>query len=233
MNAFVAAMLGFVKKNQTISFTLQDEAELSESPIALVATATSGLPVSFSSSNPAVASVSGNTLTLLQAGTVTITATQAGNGQWNAATPVVQEITINAAALPEPVFDLSVNDLVYAGNDVYPKFTWANGDLYEEIRVYIRIRESYNESPEYLDILEQAYSSEPFLLAGDATEYTVAIDFYGDSASVYNFLFGEYREYMLYIFVVGVKDGVEAENSEYNFNYKAITAQEIRLLFNF
>ena len=95
------------KKNQTISFTLQDEAELSESPITLVATATSGLSVSFSSSNPLIASVSGNTLTLLQAGTVTITATQAGNGQWNAAVPVLQEITINAATLPEPVFDLN------------------------------------------------------------------------------------------------------------------------------
>jgi hypothetical protein len=83
------------KKNQTISFTLQNAAELSESPIVLVAVATSGLPVSFSSSNPAVASVSGNTLTLLQAGTVTITAQQAGNAIWNAATAVGAEITIN------------------------------------------------------------------------------------------------------------------------------------------
>ena len=128
---------------------------------------------------------------------------------------------------------LFLDDLVYLGNDVYPKFSWVNQDIYDEIRIYVRIREFYNESPEYLDILDQAYSVEPFLLAGDATEYTVTIDFYGGNASVYNFLFGDYREYMMFLFVVGVKNDIEAENQEGNTNYIAITAQDIRLYFNF
>jgi hypothetical protein len=63
----------------------------------LNASATSLLPVAYESSNPGVASVSGTTLNLLAAGTVTLTASQAGNDNYNAAPSVPQILTVNAA----------------------------------------------------------------------------------------------------------------------------------------
>lgn len=48
--------------------------------IVLPPNASSGLPVSYASTTPAVCTVAGNTVTMVAAGTCTITATQAGNG---------------------------------------------------------------------------------------------------------------------------------------------------------
>jgi alpha-tubulin suppressor-like RCC1 family protein len=61
------------------------------------ATATSGLPVTFSSTTPTICSVSGNTVTGLTAGTCTIAADQAGNANYSAAPQVTQSITVTAA----------------------------------------------------------------------------------------------------------------------------------------
>ena len=59
----------------------------------------SGNPVTFASDNPAIASVSGNIVTInsVGAGSVHITASQAGNGSYNAAPDVVQLLTVNKA----------------------------------------------------------------------------------------------------------------------------------------
>jgi hypothetical protein len=62
----------------------------------LSATATSGDAVAFAISGDA-ATLADNTLTAVQAGTVTITASQAGNGNYNAAANVTHTITINKA----------------------------------------------------------------------------------------------------------------------------------------
>ncbi len=62
--------------------------------LALVATATSALPVSFASSTTSVCTVSGTTASLLTSGTCTITASQAGNASYNAATPVTQSFNV-------------------------------------------------------------------------------------------------------------------------------------------
>ena len=63
-------------------------------PFGLTATASSGLPVSYVSANTSVATVSGNTITIMGAGTTMITASQAGNASFSAATPVTQMLTI-------------------------------------------------------------------------------------------------------------------------------------------
>jgi hypothetical protein len=86
------------KAGQTVSFNLIAEATVGDQPQALAATATSGLPVSYASSNPAVASIAGNILTVVAPGTVTITAMQGGNGNFNAATDVARSLTVTAAA---------------------------------------------------------------------------------------------------------------------------------------
>ncbi len=60
----------------------------------LAATATSGLAVSFASTTPSVCTVAGTTVTGVAAGTCSITATQIGNANWTAATPVTLSFSI-------------------------------------------------------------------------------------------------------------------------------------------
>jgi methionine-rich copper-binding protein CopC len=86
------------KLNQTISFTAIPAKEFGDVPFALTASATSGLPVSFVSSNTSVATVSGSTVTIVGVGTSTFTATQGGNATYNAAAPVEQTLTVTKAS---------------------------------------------------------------------------------------------------------------------------------------
>ncbi|HTQ30818.1 MAG TPA: DNRLRE domain-containing protein [Opitutaceae bacterium] len=83
--------------SQTISFGPLPAKNAGDPPFTVSATATSGLPVSFSSDNPAVATVSGNTVTIVGPGTATITASQAGNANYAAAPPVGQTLTVNGS----------------------------------------------------------------------------------------------------------------------------------------
>jgi subtilase family serine protease len=86
---------GLVGNSQTINFpALPNPVAVGVAPITLQATATSGLPVSYAVSGPA--SLSGSTLTILAGGSVTVTASQAGNASFAAATPVSQAITVSA-----------------------------------------------------------------------------------------------------------------------------------------
>jgi hypothetical protein len=83
---------------QTITFgTIA--AQTVGTPLTLSATASSGLAVTYTSSTTSVCTVSGNAATFLASGTCTITASQAGNGSYAAATPVSQSFTVNASAL--------------------------------------------------------------------------------------------------------------------------------------
>lgn len=70
---------------QTISFPAFDEKTYGDAPINLNASASSGLPVTYSSSNNNVASISGNTLTITGPGRAIITASQAGNVDYSPA----------------------------------------------------------------------------------------------------------------------------------------------------
>lgn len=80
-------------QSQTIDFTAPPSSVTSHtSPITLVATASSGLPVTFSATGPA--SISGNTLTITGVGTVVVTASQSGNNQFAAAPSVSYTIIV-------------------------------------------------------------------------------------------------------------------------------------------
>lgn len=83
---------------QTITFAMPATQTVG-TPLILSATASSGLPVSFASNTTSVCTVSGATATFLIAGSCSITASQAGNGTFAAATPVTVSFTVNAAAL--------------------------------------------------------------------------------------------------------------------------------------
>lgn len=82
-------------QSQTITFAALGSKSIGSSPLTLSATASSGLPVTYMSTDPAKAKVyDGNKLELLEAGTVSIIATQPGNSVYAAAPPVVSALTI-------------------------------------------------------------------------------------------------------------------------------------------
>jgi hypothetical protein len=66
------------------------------------ATASSGLAVTYASSATNVASVSGSTLTIIGAGTTTITASQPGNAYYLSATPVNQILVVTNVPVTNP-----------------------------------------------------------------------------------------------------------------------------------
>jgi len=81
------------KENQTITFGALPNRTFGDQPFTLNATASSQLPVSFSvASGPAT--ISGNSVTIIGAGQVTINANQAGNANINAAPQVPQSFTV-------------------------------------------------------------------------------------------------------------------------------------------
>lgn len=101
--------------SQTITFGALTPVTYGDAAFGLTATASSGLTVTYVSSNTAVATISGSTVTLVGAGSTNITASQAGNGSYNAATPVVQPLTVNTKALTLP--DAAATNKVYTGTN--------------------------------------------------------------------------------------------------------------------
>ncbi|MDD2815965.1 MAG: SMP-30/gluconolactonase/LRE family protein [Thiotrichaceae bacterium] len=80
---------------QTISFTPASTATYGDSTITLSATGgASGNPVTFASTTTSVCTVSGTSLTIVSAGTCTVTADQAGNASYSAAPQVSKNITV-------------------------------------------------------------------------------------------------------------------------------------------
>ncbi|MGE0076333.1 MAG: MBG domain-containing protein [Bacteroidales bacterium] len=83
------------KALQVITFNTLDSKTYGDAGFDLTATSTSGLGVSYVSSNESVVTISGSTVTIVGAGTVNITASQDGNSEYNPAGDVVQSLTIN------------------------------------------------------------------------------------------------------------------------------------------
>ena len=87
----------FIEKSpNAITFSVADQV-YSNDTFELTGTATSKLAVSYASSTPAICTVSGTTVTKVNVGTCVITATQAGDANIVAATPVVATFAIAKA----------------------------------------------------------------------------------------------------------------------------------------
>ncbi|MFZ1808858.1 MAG: BspA family leucine-rich repeat surface protein, partial [Cyclobacteriaceae bacterium] len=86
-----------IKNNQTITFNELNAVTFGDASFDLTASASSGLSVSYTSSDVTVATISGSTITIVGGGTATITAEQAGNSGYAAATSVEQVLTVNKA----------------------------------------------------------------------------------------------------------------------------------------
>jgi sugar lactone lactonase YvrE len=93
----VTQVLTVNKGNQAITFPAIPDRRVSDGSFTLAATSSSGLPVSYTSSNTSIASVTGNRVTVIRVGTVTITARQFGNDNYLAAPAVNQTFVIRHA----------------------------------------------------------------------------------------------------------------------------------------
>jgi FtsP/CotA-like multicopper oxidase with cupredoxin domain len=112
---------------QTIAFTAPtNQVTYGAAAVTLGATASSGLPVTYSVTGPATQSA--GKLTFTGAGTVTVTASQAGNTTYSAATPVTQSIVV----APAPLSVTANNNTIVVGQPL-PAFSatlsgFVNGD---------------------------------------------------------------------------------------------------------
>ncbi|MGL1888845.1 MAG: YDG domain-containing protein, partial [Reichenbachiella sp.] len=101
-----------LKLDQTITFGGLGTKTYGDVDFTLGGTASSTLTVTYVSSDPTIASISGTTVTIHKAGSVIITASQSGNGTYNAAVDVPQTLIIDKIALTVTV---SADDKVYDG----------------------------------------------------------------------------------------------------------------------
>jgi hypothetical protein len=95
----VIARFELRKQEQTIAFPSIIVSETVTS-YDLTATSTSGLNVTYTSSDETIARINNNTIQIVGAGTVTITATQSGNEYYSAAVDATQSLTITDTILP-------------------------------------------------------------------------------------------------------------------------------------
>ena len=96
-NSPTASATTLAKANQTISFAPLG-AQLATNVVALSATASSGLPVSFAVGSGPATIAGGATLSFTGAGTVSLVASQAGDAAWNPAPSVTNVFVVSKAA---------------------------------------------------------------------------------------------------------------------------------------
>jgi hypothetical protein len=119
------------KSDQTITFDNLSPHNLSEGSFELSASTSSGLPVTFTSSNASVATVSGKTVNLLSVGTTMITASQAGDDSWFEAPKKMQPLTINEDNNPNKktqVITFNLNVTEFSSNSDEPLALNATAD---------------------------------------------------------------------------------------------------------
>jgi MBG domain/IPT/TIG domain len=94
------------KADQTITFTgIADQ--LTTNEVGLAATASSSLPVSFAVASGPAAIAGGTNLTFSTSGQVSIAASQAGNGDWNAAPDMTNLFQVTKTVAPVFLLDLA------------------------------------------------------------------------------------------------------------------------------
>ncbi len=107
------------KSTQTITFNTPATKTYGNAPFAAGGTSTNNtIPITYTSSNLAVATVSGSTITITGAGTSIITANQAGNDGYFPAAPVSRTLTVNKANLT-----IRVRDTLKTTGQDNPAFT--------------------------------------------------------------------------------------------------------------
>jgi gliding motility-associated-like protein len=145
------------KADQTITFEEIPDGLRMTQEYQLNATASSGLEVSFESSDPDIGSLNGNILTVNKDGNLTITAIQEGDHNWNPAPVVIQSIVIL------PTFD-NVSSLFTPNNDGINDY-WYIPDLEQygkvQVTVYNRFGKSVYQSDSYKNDWDGTWNGYP------------------------------------------------------------------------
>ena len=92
------------KQNQTMTFAALAKRALGEPAFPLTASATSGLPVRFTSLTSKICTVAGNVVTLVDVGACSISATQDGDATFNPTTPVVRTFAVSGPNKQYPIY---------------------------------------------------------------------------------------------------------------------------------
>lgn len=128
LNGNVVTLGAPAKLPQTITFGPLTGKTYGDADYDPGATASSLLQVTYTSSNPAVATIVNGMVHITGAGTTNIKAEQAGNNDYDAATPVEQSLTVDSALLT-----ITAEDKQKVQGDPLPAFTvtysgFVNGD---------------------------------------------------------------------------------------------------------
>lgn len=217
------------KQDQTITGLNNMDKTVGDADFNLSATATSGLAVSYSSSNTAVATISGNTVHIVGAGTTTITASQAGNDTYNAATPVTATLTVNAAStsknlVSNPGFE-NVTDGVPDGWTLEDPSNGAGTVTFESVTspVYEGIKSLKITCTDYLDVPVYQY-----IPVTPGKKYNMSAWFNVESFEVD---YGFYA-WLRYSFVNAegktINDGSNGGDTQYNGTFTKNTWQELQ-----
>ncbi|WP_224958214.1 MBG domain-containing protein [Geomonas subterranea] len=106
------------RSGQQVSFSSPAQKVVGDPPFDLEGSATSGLPVSYSSSDAAVATVAGSTVTVVGAGTTVISAQQGGNGNYLPALPVPRTLVVSQEGTPPQLHLSTLNSGASTSNPV-------------------------------------------------------------------------------------------------------------------
>lgn len=117
----VTSVLTVSKADQTITFSPLTAKLVSDADFNPGATASSGLAVTYTSSNPSVATITGNLVHPVSAGTAFITASQEGNENYNAAAQVSQLLTVNKGS--QTITFNALPEVTYGDPDIDPAAT--------------------------------------------------------------------------------------------------------------
>ncbi len=105
------------RQPQSIDFEALPTKDYGDPPFALNATASSGLPVVYRSTDPSVATVNGNLVTIVGGGTAAIVASQPGNDVYRAAPDFLRTLVVSS-----PPAEIVLEDLiqVFTGSPLTP-----------------------------------------------------------------------------------------------------------------
>ncbi|HXX59862.1 MAG TPA: fibronectin type III domain-containing protein, partial [Candidatus Sulfotelmatobacter sp.] len=107
-------------KKQTVTFASIGTKTMLQSPLTVSPTASSGLPVTLTSSTTPACTVSGFSITFVMAGSCTVAATQTGSTIYAAATPVTRTFTISLAAQTLTFANISTKTMLQSPLTVSP-----------------------------------------------------------------------------------------------------------------
>ncbi len=121
----VTRTLTVTKSNQTITFNTLPVKKYGQADFSANAVSSSGLPVTYTSSNSAVATIVNNRIHIVSPGATIITASQAGNENYTPAASKTQVLTIEKAS--QTIEFAQLPEIRFGASDIQPEATATSG----------------------------------------------------------------------------------------------------------